>query len=182
MEAEKSFESLIQESRKRLAIIRDEGVNQFIENDFEKAESLAITAKKVENLIEALENAQTQWIAIMPNPLDQGSRKKSFDHNFERGTVTPHNKFRLPLLVAITKLGGRGQVGEVLKIVEEMTKEILKSNDFKFLKTRKEIRWQNAVRWERSHCVKEGLLKSNSSRGIWEITEKGRDYVKEHSV
>ncbi len=42
-----------------------------------------------------------------------------------------------------------------------------------------DIRWWNAVRWERDNMVKAGLLKKNSPRGIWELTEKGRQYADE---
>jgi len=40
------------------------------------------------------------------------------------------------------------------------------------------IRWKNRALWERLVMVKDGLLKSGSPRGIWEITEKGREFYK----
>ena len=36
-----------------------------------------------------------------------------------------------------------------------------------------EIRWRNAVQWERNEMVVEGLLKKDSPRGVWELTAKG---------
>jgi len=36
------------------------------------------------------------------------------------------------------------------------------------------LRWRNTAQWARNSMVKEGLLKSNSPRGIWEISEAGR--------
>jgi hypothetical protein len=36
-----------------------------------------------------------------------------------------------------------------------------------------EIRWRNAVQWERNEMVREGLLKNDSPRGVWELTPKG---------
>jgi len=35
-------------------------------------------------------------------------------------------------------------------------------------------RWRNAACWARSAMVNEGLLKSDSPRGVWEISAEGR--------
>jgi hypothetical protein len=35
-------------------------------------------------------------------------------------------------------------------------------------------RWWNAVCWERSDLVKEGLMRENSPRGIWEISDEAK--------
>jgi Mrr N-terminal domain len=35
-------------------------------------------------------------------------------------------------------------------------------------------RWWNAVCWERSELVKEGLMRDDSSRGVWEISGAGK--------
>ena len=35
-------------------------------------------------------------------------------------------------------------------------------------------RWQRAANWARRHMVLDGLLKSDSPRGVWEISEAGR--------
>jgi restriction system protein len=54
-------------------------------------------------------------------------------------------------------------------------KGTLTEADYKPLKTdRGQPRWRNAARWERNSMVEEGLLKSDSPWGIWEITEAGR--------
>ena len=43
-------------------------------------------------------------------------------------------------------------------------------------------RWNNTAQWARNTMVTDGLLKSNSPRGTWEVTEKGRKYLKAKSV
>jgi restriction system protein len=35
------------------------------------------------------------------------------------------------------------------------------------------IRWKNRVMWRRYVLVKQGLLKADSPRGIWELTKEG---------
>jgi restriction endonuclease Mrr len=59
-------------------------------------------------------------------------------------------------------------------------KDILKEYDYKPLpSTPKEERWKNTTRWARNIMVKKGLLK-DFPRGIWEITERGREFYEEN--
>lgn len=82
--------------------------------------------------------------------------------------------FRDCIIRALRKLGGRGRVAEILEDVENQLKDKLQPGDFKFLKDEKTIAWQNRAQWERLRMVKEGLLRSDSPHGIWELTEKDR--------
>jgi restriction endonuclease Mrr len=41
------------------------------------------------------------------------------------------------------------------------------------------IRWRNKVQWTRNTLVNEGLMASDSSYGVWEISEAGREYLQE---
>ena len=42
-------------------------------------------------------------------------------------------------------------------------------------------RWRNAGQWARNSMVNEGLLKRDSPRGIWEITDAGRQVLREQA-
>jgi restriction endonuclease Mrr len=42
-----------------------------------------------------------------------------------------------------------------------------------------EVRWRNKAQWERKNMVIDGLLKRDSSHGVWEITDKGRKQLEE---
>lgn len=62
------------------------------------------------------------------------------------------------------------------KVYEKMS-GILKEFDLEKLKSKsREERWKNTAQWARFEMVKEGLLSNSSPNGIWEITEKGREY------
>jgi len=65
-------------------------------------------------------------------------------------------------------------MNDVLIRVEQLMREVLKQVDYEPLASDPEmLRWRNTAQWARNSMVKEGLLKSNSRRGIWEITEAG---------
>jgi hypothetical protein len=96
---------------------------------------------------------------------------------FQKGKKTPNNTYRLPILDALLQLGGRASANEVLKIVEEKVGPILNEFDLQRLPSGTDVRWRNAAQWVRLSLVKEGLLKSNSPHGIWELSEKGFEEV-----
>ena len=77
-----------------------------------------------------------------------------------------------PLLDALRELGDSGSPREVsdliatnLKISDEKKEELMESGTPRF---------HNQVCWARQYLVWEGLL-SSEKRGIWQLTQKGRD-------
>ncbi len=66
-------------------------------------------------------------------------------------------------------------MNEILDRVGETMKDILKPVDYEPLASDPDMpRWRNAAQWARWMMVKEGWLKADSPRGIWEITEAGK--------
>lgn len=43
-------------------------------------------------------------------------------------------------------------------------------------------RWRNTAQWARNTMVKEGLLQADSPRGIWEISESGRQWLAQKTM
>jgi hypothetical protein len=86
--------------------------------------------------------------------------------------ILPQKEFRAPILIALYRMGGSGTKQEVTKAVLPQVKKRLKDADFVMVQTG-ESRWENAVAWERSDLKKEGYLRSDSPRGVWELTQQG---------
>ena len=91
----------------------------------------------------------------------------------QRGVKTPQQAYRRPILEALCELGGGASVGDVLQLVEKKMKPVLNEVDYQKLPSGVGIRWRNTAMWERLSLAKEGLLKSGSPNGIWELSEKG---------
>jgi hypothetical protein len=69
-------------------------------------------------------------------------------------------------------------MADVLPVVEKRMKGVLKKVDFEPLASDKEMpRWRNTAQWARNTMVKDGLLKADSPRGVWEISDAGRAWV-----
>lgn len=90
---------------------------------------------------------------------------------------TPPREFRLPILEALEQLGGGGQMRDVLSIVYEKMEHRLTEDDLKQLPSGGDVRWRNTANWERYHMVQNGLLRDDSPRGMWEMSDAGREYL-----
>jgi hypothetical protein len=90
------------------------------------------------------------------------------------GQRTPESQFYLPILQALAEMGGSGKMAEVLERVGKAMKETLRDVDLQPLGSSPYMpRWRNTTQWARNTMVQEGLLKADSPRGVWEITDKG---------
>lgn len=82
-----------------------------------------------------------------------------------------------PLLDALRKLGGSGSPDEV---VEQIATDLNVPDTFQNeLTPSGQPRFRNQVAWARFYLVREGLLDS-SRRGVWSLTEKGRNTALTH--
>jgi hypothetical protein len=100
-------------------------------------------------------------------------RKREQKGKIPRGLKTPEEAYRRPILEAIYELGGSASASDVLRLVEGKMNSLLGEVDYQKIPSGY-IRWRNTAMWERHELVKkEGLLKSSSPKGIWELSEKG---------
>jgi hypothetical protein len=93
-----------------------------------------------------------------------------------RGNKLPQKEFRLPLLETLRDLGGKSAVKIVRERLEPKLAPRLSEADYSPV-SGGEPRWWNAVCWQRLDLVKEGLLKGDSERGVWELSQRGRQFL-----
>lgn len=113
-----------------------------------------------------------------PDPSRGGNRKRSGKSQpAPRGTLLPEREYWVPILEILAR-GEDGAVpaGDVIDILGEEIAERLKPADKRRLDTG-ETRWKNRARFARLRMKEQGLL-SSSSRGIWEITDAGREFLR----
>jgi Mrr N-terminal domain len=92
------------------------------------------------------------------------------------GPKLPQKEFRGPLLEVLLQKGGKATTREIRELLEPKMAPRLSEADYEPV-TSGDPRWWNAVCWERNDLVKEFLLAGNSERGVWELTELGRNYA-----
>lgn len=91
------------------------------------------------------------------------------------GNSTPRSAFRLPILKALIEKGGAASIQEVLLSVKEQIGSDFTLADYEtYPSTPNQKRWQVNARLARADMIQDGLLKGDSRRGQWEVTEAGR--------
>lgn len=95
-----------------------------------------------------------------------------------RGAI-PQKEYRIPILEALVEKEGKAEQKEVFDIIEQKMGGMFGNLDIAILRDGYTKRWQKNAAFQRLRMVREGLLKSNSPWGVWEITEKGRKFLKD---
>ncbi len=90
--------------------------------------------------------------------------------------IPTEKSIHLPLLKVISDAGGELSVSEAIKGVEAYFPELGEADKLEILQSGGK-RWANRVQWARWQLVEEGYLDEKSPRGIWRITEKGKQYL-----
>ena len=89
----------------------------------------------------------------------------------EEKLCTPQQAYEIPILEVLVENDGRLPLYKVISLLEGKMAHL--TGD-KTERESGEIIWQNNVAWARNKMVKKGEI-DNSVRGIWIITEKGRE-------
>lgn len=148
--------------------------------NFQAAKEMMDRAEQVTTFLGKVKSLQREW-AELPQTRASGhrrnrrSRRGQLTKRLRRGLRTPEEAFRMPILEVLVEIGGSGPPQEVLARVYHRVETLLTDYDRQPLASDPdEPRWRKTVHWCRKALVEEGLLSSDSPRGIWEIAEAGR--------
>lgn len=159
--------------------IRHRAAARVVAGDDGTASRLMELARRVEQFSDSIRGWKP---AQQKDSINPHCPTKAMKGKLPRGVRTPDKAFYLPILQALVQLGGAAPVRNVLSVVGEQMKDQLRDVDWQPLqKDPKTPRWENTAMWARYNLIKQGLLRNDSPRGMWEITEAGRRYLEEHS-
>jgi hypothetical protein len=175
-----AFDILLEEIDNVIVEMNQSGSRAFSENKLEVAEQVLSRAKALTNFRSEVASLRERW-ADLCNPQYKKGKAIGSRRNLGRlkkGLRTKKACYYVPILQALSEMGGHGQTRDVLDRVYDIMKNSLKPVDEKPLPSDPNTpRWRNTACWAREHMVREGLLKSDSPRGIWEISEAGRKWL-----
>jgi len=181
-EVHAAFEILLEEIEAVADALNESGAEAFRAGDYEKARQAIEEATRLAEFREKVKALQREWASFHAKGVKPGKRKAKprAKGRLPRGLRTPEDAFRRPILEALVELGGSAPIGDVLKRVEAKMKNVLNEFDWQPLPSSPDsIRWKNTAQWCRNTLVREGLMKSDSPYGIWEISDTGRKWLKD---
>ncbi len=180
-----AFEILLEEIEAEIDFFTGVGSQALQGRDYNKAKELIDHAQAITNFRNQVSGLRKEWTKINAAAEEKEDEETRIQRNnlgkLRKGLRTPESSYVLPILQALDQMGGSGKVSEVLDKVGEIMRPILKNIDYDPLASNPDNpRWRNTAQWARNSMVnEEGFLKKDSPRGIWEISEKGKAFLKE---
>ncbi len=109
------------------------------------------------------------------------SRSRARGTRAPAGSLLPESEYVEPMLRVIADNGGRAPAREVIDGVGAVVRDRLTALDKEKLASGA-IRWHNRIQFTRLRMIDQGLLKSGSPRGVWEISEAGLHRIASESA
>ena len=132
----------------------------------------------VEWLLSEVQKLAAVWregeVLVQPKPI----RTRRMGERLPKGKSLSQSFYRSLILKALAEMGGKGRAKEVLRRVFEMAEPYLSDKDREPVPSGTSKRWEKKANWERYRMVQEGLLRSDSPQGIWELSERGWEEAK----
>ena len=108
-------------------------------------------------------------------------RKASGRKRAPSDQLLPEEAYEIPILRVLETAGGRLPTSEAIAAVQPLVDDKLLPMDRDMLDSGKP-RWQSRVVFTRLRLIKSGFLKDDSPRGVWEISDAGREHLAKEAV
>ncbi len=179
-----AFDIVLEEVEDAIAGLNRQGAELIQAGSYTAVQELLEKANQMTAFRAKVSTLQKEWQTIFAGAVPKAAqarrpkRSRRAAARLARGLRTPEAQFRAPILQALVAAGGSAPLGEVLDAIGKQMKLQLTDYDLQPVPSDPTIvRWRNTAQWTRSAMVGEGLLSSESPRGIWEITPAGRSYL-----
>ena len=167
--------------------INAEGAQAMHRGDYDTAQVVIDFAKRLTAFRSKVDALGKEWNGI-EDLRDKASAEvqqivsKRFFGRKKSGEITSHDDFCRPLLEVLVEMGGKAKTKDVLNCLGVKMKSILKTKDYEPHKSKAhQIRWRNTAQWARNMMVNDdGRMKKGSPSGTWEISDKGRTWLKDN--
>jgi len=179
-----AFEMLLEEVEAEIDFVTSVGSKAFESRGFDKAKEAlerSDTLTAFRDRVAALRKDLGGLAAAAEREEDEETRTARQNlGRLRKGHRTSTEAYYEPILQALAEMDGAGKAAEVLDRVGQIMKPVLKDVDYQPLASNPDnLRWRNAAQWARNNMVNEGLLKTDSPRGMWEMTDAGRERLRD---
>ena len=175
-----AFDMLLEELERIIPDLNDQAKALMDQKKYDQAQDFITKAKSVVVFQGKVQALREEWVRMQvpPRRLDEVRQPKPV-YIAEKGERTPQGDFQLPILHVLEELGSRANIRKIYTELEKKMGDQFTEKDLEGTSSNEnDICWKNNARWARQILVNEGLLASNSPRGIWEITPAGREVLK----
>jgi len=177
-----AFELLLEEIEAEIEFVNRTGAQAFEVRDYRRAKEAAERAEQITSFRDKVSALRREWEHLFTCQEDEEDAEARAERRnlgrLQRGLRTREEAYYRPILEALQALGGSAPMAQVLELVFQSMKNTLKEVDYEPLVSDPNMpRWRNTAQWARNSMVKQGLLRNDSPRGVWQITEAGIQFL-----
>ena len=179
----KAFEILLEEIEAEIEFANSTGIDGFQSQDYDRIKEVLERVKKMATLKDEIDKLRREWTTRFIQEEEEEPEAHAKRRNLGRikhGVRTPMEAYYLPILKALEAFGGFAKVSDVLERVHQQMEEVLQNVDYE-PNDYGQLRWQRSTQGARLSMVKEGLLRNDSPRGVWQISEEGKRFLSDAS-
>ena len=175
-----AFDILLEQIEAEIDLVNRGGARAFESRDYEAAQSILERAGQFIAFRDRMAMLRQEWTALagLQVEVDQNTEEqiqRSDLGRLRRGLRTPEESYYRPILQVLIEMGGSAPMAQVLDRVGQAMSGVLRDVDHQPLASDPDMpRWRNSAQWARNSMVQKGLLQSGSPRGVWEISDSGR--------
>lgn len=118
---------------------------------------------------------------VVSSPADVPPAQEKRRGPVPKGLRTPERAFIIPILEILEEKGGQADTETVIAGILERMDSILKPGDFETTSSTDQPRWKVSLYLARTSLLRQGLLRRDVPRGVWAISEAGREYLLQHT-
>lgn len=179
-----AFELIHDAVRHALVDVQEAGAAAFRDQRYEAAQTALDRARDLAALadqVKALEQAVDRLLPARADDQPDGDEPvRPVRRRSRRGLKTPEAAYLRPILEVLIDLGGSGEVNDVLDRVYARVKDQLNDQDHSVLPSDSLTpRWRNTAQWARNTLREQGLVRGDTPRGVWTITDHGRAWLEQ---
>ena len=181
-----AFDLLMEEIENLLESKRNEGAEAYRKGETVIFQETDKIVKFLEELRKTVDELRYKTFSFLQVPLKDPKLEKEARNqkaNSRTPEKEPHKRFALDatpthvyrflILETLFEMGGKAFSKEVERKIEEKMRQYFRPDDLRPVSSG-QIRWRKRLHWCRYFMVKDGLLRDDTPRGIWEITNQGR--------
>lgn len=181
----KSFDRLIENLKKLLPELNQQGSELIGKHQYHEAKEIISKAEMLMSMQYKLLALKKEWLDLElpsavtpPSSNDDLKVSPETQRQFRSQPYTSSKDFSIPILQALVNLGGKARRMDVFKELEIIMGDQLSENDKNSLPSKRSLtRWQKNAQYARNGLLDEGLITAITEKGIWIITEKGREFL-----
>lgn len=180
-----AFDILLEQIEAEIDLVNRAGARAFEGRDYEAARVTLERAGLFIAFRDRTAALRREWASLAgPQVEEEEGTEEQVQRRdlgrLRRGLRTLEEAYYRPILQVLIELGGRAPMGQILDGVGQVMQGVLREVDYQPLASDPDMpRWRNSAQWARNSMVQEGLLRNDSPRGIWEISDAGRRCLQE---